>query len=56
MAETAYGREADLSTYVSLVDAFREIQARTTGDGPYLVSNKLGGAGDWFGGFLMFGL
>ena len=34
----AYGREADLSTYVSLVDALREIQARTTGDGPYLVS------------------
>ena len=38
VAETAYGREADLSTYVSLVDAFREIQSRTTGDGPYLVS------------------
>ena len=39
MAEPfAYGREADLSTYVALVDALREIQARTTGDGPYLVS------------------
>ena len=34
----AYGREADLATYVALVDALREIQARTTGDGPYLVS------------------
>ena len=41
MAETAYGREADLSTYVSLVDAFREIQSRTTGDGPYLVSRSI---------------
>ena len=36
--ETSYGsEEASLPTYVSLVDAFREIQARTEGDGPYLV-------------------
>lgn len=34
----SYGNESDLSTYVSLVDAFREIQARTSNDGPYLVS------------------
>lgn len=36
--EVSYGRDGDLSTYVALVDAFREIQSRTTGDGPYLVS------------------
>ena len=35
--EESYGKESELSTYVALVDAFREIQARTTGDGPYLV-------------------
>ena len=34
------GDESDggLGTYVGLVDALREVQARTTGDGPHLVS------------------
>ena len=37
----SYGNELDLSTYVALVDSFREIQARTSYDGPYLVSGKI---------------
>ena len=30
-------RETELTTYVALVDAFREIQVRTSQDGPFLV-------------------
>lgn len=35
--ETSYGEES-LATYVAMVDALREIQARSTDDGPFLVS------------------
>ena len=39
VSSSGHSSEAEerLQTYVGLVDAFREIQARATNDGPYLV-------------------
>ncbi|TRY76241.1 hypothetical protein TCAL_07999 [Tigriopus californicus] len=37
--ETSYDKES-LATYVAMVDAFREIQARSTDDGPFLIHEK----------------